>query len=121
MAAVGDAGAAASSRDHTNAIARPQTPLRISALTAPTDAPASRTERPFNGKNDEPSHQGRGQRTKTDCADPIDPSPRQAIQYPNNRDRPDPSPKTQQQEYWNAPGPCCSKVIRCNRRGAERM
>ena len=50
MTAMSDAGAAASSRDHANPIAKPQTPLTINALTAPTDAPALLAESPFNGK-----------------------------------------------------------------------
>ena len=43
-------GEAAKIRNHANAIARPQMPLTISALTAPTDAAALLGERPFSGK-----------------------------------------------------------------------
>src|SRR5271155_3310097 len=43
-------GETAKIRNHANAIARPQMPLTISALTAPTDAEALLGERPFSGK-----------------------------------------------------------------------
>src|SRR5580704_5155542 len=43
-------GGAANIRNHANAKARPQMPLTISALTAPTDAAALLGERPFSGK-----------------------------------------------------------------------